>query len=169
MKEIFEAAIGMFFITMLTIVSMACITASIDAKNADTTKTMYIAEIEDSHFAAQVLQNVFIQVAKDDKYDVKMTVYHKYFASQPESTNSITTANGKDGLFNSDGNKVDIASLFNPDGTVRDGIGEMFDVDGNPIIGNTSDVYMVRLELTFAYSFNYLDDYVTHNLIGYAR
>ena len=133
MKEIFEAALGMFFMVMMTVVSMTCIATSIDAKNADATKTAYIAQIEDSNFSSQVLQDIFNESLTDGKYTVKMTLYHKAYDSIPGSSNMTTFA-------------TDASS-----------------------VGNTSDVYMVRLELSFDYAFKYWNDVVTHNLMGYAR
>ena len=43
------------------------------------------------------------------------------------------------------------------------------DVNSSADIPNTSDVYMVRLQLTFDYKFHFLNSVTRHTLIGYAR
>lgn len=128
MKEIFEAALGTFFLSILMVASLSCISASIDAKNADATKTAYIAEIENSNFSSNVIQAVFDQ-ADADGYDVSMVLYHSPTSPNPAPTTATRASE----------------------------------------VGNTSDVYMVRLELKFNYTFQFLDSVTQHTLLGYAR
>lgn len=128
MKEVFESLIGMFFLIILCTASLSCIAASIDARNADANKSAYIAEIEESNFAGQVIESVFTS-ANNESYDVSMKLYHKH----SDGSNTTTTATSADE------------------------------------VGNTSDVYMVKMQLTFDYSFPFLNSVVSHTLIGYAR
>lgn len=128
MKEIFESILGVFFLTILMAGSLSCISASIDAKNADASKTAYIAEMENSNFSSDVVQKIFEQ-AELDGYDVSMKLYHR----QDSVGDSITIANS------------------------------------SADVGNTSDVYMARMELTFSYSFKFLNNVTQHRLLGYAR
>ena len=75
MKEVMEAFLGLFFFMIIITGSMSVITAAIDAKNADASKTGYIAEIENSNFSSTVLESIFKQ-AESEGYTVSMRVYH---------------------------------------------------------------------------------------------
>ena len=74
MKETFESLLGMFFLLLLMTVSMSCVAAGIDAYHADSVKTRYVQNIEDSHFSTDVLRQVFDSADKEG-YDVDMTLY----------------------------------------------------------------------------------------------
>lgn len=74
MKETFESLLGMFFLLLLMTVSMSCVAAGIDAYHADSVKTQYVQNIEDSHFSTDVLRQVF-DSADEEGYDVDMTLY----------------------------------------------------------------------------------------------
>lgn len=128
MKEIIESLLGVFFLTLIITTSMSCIAASIDYRNADATKTAYIAEIENSNFSSKVIQSVY-EHAESDGYTVAMKLYHR----QGDGTELITTPTSADD------------------------------------VGNTNDVYMVRLQLDFDYSFQFFNIVTQHSLIGYAR
>lgn len=128
MKEALESLLGMFFLAMMTTCSLACIAASIDARNADANKSAYIAEIEESNFASHVIEAVFVD-AEEQGYILKMKLY---------SCNS-------------------------------NGSSTVTEVTSADQVGTTGDVYMIRLQLTFDYSFKFLNSVVTHTLLGYAR
>lgn len=122
--------------------SLTCISAAIDYRNADATKTAYIAEMENSNFSSEVITKIYEQ-AEDDGYDVKMTLYHRQdYLGNPAPT--LTTT-------------VDPSVASNPDSLKN-------------AIGDTSDVYMIRVQLDFDYSFAFFNNAVTkHTLFGYAR
>ena len=136
MKEIIEGLTSMFFLMLMFTLSMCCISSAIDYRNADATKTSYIAEIENSNFSRQVMSGIFNE-AEADGYVVRAKLYHR------------------------DGAKAPTEVVLNADEDFED-------VDAK--IGDTSDVYMVRLEIDFNFQFPLLKIAPkTHTIIGYAR
>lgn len=93
MKEIFEAFLGLFFLVLLMVGGMSIVSAGIDARNADATKTSYVAEIENSDFSASVLGGI-IADASEDGYAVKVDLYHQDPAGTRKVTPGITSASG---------------------------------------------------------------------------
>lgn len=91
MKEIIEGWVGVFMIMLLVTASVGCISASIDYRNADASKTGYIAEIENSNFSAPVMAKVF-EHANEDGYTVKLRLYHRSVDGTSESITSPATA-----------------------------------------------------------------------------
>jgi len=77
MKEIFEAILGIFLITLMLVGSLSCISASIDAKNADATKTAYISELENSNYSKEIMTKIFEDAAKRN-YQVKLAIYDSH-------------------------------------------------------------------------------------------
>lgn len=146
MKEIIEAFVGLFFFMLLTTTSLSVITTSIDAKNADEIKSGYVTEMENSNFSAPVIQKIFAE-AESEGYVVDMKVYH----NQVGTSNLVTEVNAQ---------KWDVAA----NKYVYRSASELA-----TLIGNTSDVYMVRIQVTFDYSFPLLDVVTPHTIIGYAR
>lgn len=141
MKEIIEAFVGLFFFMLLTTTSLSVITASIDAKNADEIKSGYVTEMENSNFSAPVIQRIFAE-AETEGYTIEMKLYH----NQVGTSNLVTNVNAK----NADGTYKSSSVLVSE-------------------IGDTSDVYMVRLQVSFDYSFPLLNQVTPHTIIGYAR
>ncbi|MDO4595498.1 MAG: hypothetical protein Q4B30_00765 [Coriobacteriaceae bacterium] len=129
MKELFESILGTFLLLLLMVGGLTCVTASVDAMNADKAKTEYVTRIEDSNFSKVVLQQTF-DSADEAGYDVKMTVYRD----------------------KEDGSREVVKNIED-----KSGLG---DVDGT---------YMVRLELTFDYSFPFMNALSKHTLLGYAK
>lgn len=74
MKEIFEATLGLFFLTLIMVGSLSCISASIDARNADATKTAYITELENSNYSKDTMVKVFEDAGKRS-YTVRFSLY----------------------------------------------------------------------------------------------
>lgn len=74
MKQIFETFLGMFFLFLLIVCSMTCLSAAVDARNADKYKTEYIAQMENSDYAQGVVEKVF-EDAADQDYEIKMMFY----------------------------------------------------------------------------------------------
>ena len=141
MKEVMEAFLGTFFMLLMSATSLSCISAAIDYRNADATKTAYIAEMENSNFSSKVIAQICEQAEKDG-YDVQLTLYHSQdYLGSP--TPKLTTK---------------YPDESNPNLSLEDAI------------GNTSDVYMIRVQLDSDYSFDFFNNAVTkHTLIGYAR
>ena len=77
MKEVFESLLGAFFIVLVTVASVACITTSIDARNADAAVQAYVTEIEHSNFSPGVVGSVFDQASEDGYDDVSITVFER--------------------------------------------------------------------------------------------
>jgi hypothetical protein len=93
MKEIFEAFLGLFFLLLLMVGGMSIIGAGIDARNADATKTGYVAELENSNFSASVLKGVLADAAGQG-YDLKVDLYHQTPSGTRTMTQGITTSAG---------------------------------------------------------------------------
>lgn len=93
MKEIFEAFLGLFFLTLLMVGGMSVIGAGIDARNADATKTGYIAELENSNFSASVLDGVLAD-ANSQGYALKVDLYHQDASGNRTMSQGISSAAG---------------------------------------------------------------------------
>lgn len=93
MKEIFESFLGLFFLTLLMVGGMSVIGAGIDARNADASKTSYIAEMEDSNFSASVLQGVLLS-AQDEGYILSVDLYKQDAAGVRTVAQGVTAATG---------------------------------------------------------------------------
>lgn len=93
MKEIFEAFLGLFFLTLLMVGGMSVIGAGIDARNADATKTGYIAELENSNFSASVLNGVLTD-ANNQGYALKVDLYHQDASGNRTMSQGVTSATG---------------------------------------------------------------------------
>lgn len=93
MKEIFEVWLGVFFLALLMVGGVSIIGAGIDARNADATKTSYIAEIENSNFSPSVLTGVLADAADQD-YEVSLDVYNRDDAGVQTVTKNVTSASG---------------------------------------------------------------------------
>lgn len=93
MKEIFEAFLGLFFLALLMVGGMSIVSAGIDARNADASKTSYVAEIENSNFSASVLGGVIADAAEDG-YAVSVDLYHQDPSGARAVTKGITSAAG---------------------------------------------------------------------------
>lgn len=132
MKQLFETFLGMFFLFLLIVCSMTCISAGVDARNADKYKTEYIAQMENSDYAQGVIEKVFEDAAEQD-YELKM-VFYKDVNGTMSTTPEVST----------------IEEFHN-------------------LVGDTTGVYMVRLQLTFPYLFPMLEATTHHTLLGYAR
>lgn len=76
MKEIFEVWLGIFFLALLMVGGMSIISAGIEARNADATKTNYIAELEDSNFSASVM-SALLTDAQNNDYELSLDLYHQ--------------------------------------------------------------------------------------------
>lgn len=77
MKEVFESLLGTFFIIIAIVASVACITTSIDARNADAAVQAYVTEIEHSNFSPSVVGSVFDQAAEDGYDNVSIVVFER--------------------------------------------------------------------------------------------
>lgn len=93
MKEIFEAFLGLFFLMLVMVGGMSIVGASIDARNANASKTSYIAEMEDSNFSASVLQGVLVE-AEAEGYAVKVDLYRQDSAGVRTITKGVTAGAG---------------------------------------------------------------------------
>ena len=132
MKQLFETFLGMFFLFLLIVCSMTCISAGVDARNADKYKTEYIAQMENSNYAQHVVEKIF-EDAEEQEYEIKMLFYKDVNGTMSTSP--------------------EVSSI------------EEFQTQ----VGDTTGVYMVRLELTFPYMFPMLEATTHHTLLGYAR
>lgn len=93
MKEIFEVWLGVFFLALLMVGGMSIISAGIDARNADATKTNYVAEIQNSNFSASVIDGVMSDAAEDG-YDVTIDLYRQDASGARSTTIGLTTGWG---------------------------------------------------------------------------
>lgn len=132
MKQLFETFMGMFFLFFLIVCSMACLSAAVDARNADKYKTEYIAQMENSDFAQGVVEKVFAD-AEEHGYKISLRFYKDLGGAMSTSP------------------EVKNASQFRSQ------------------IGDTTGTYMVKLTLTFDYSFGLMKSFTSHTLLGYAK
>ena len=93
MKEIFESFLGVFLLLLLMVGGMSVIAAGIDSRNADATKTGYIAELENSNFSASVLGGVLADAASQG-YALKVDLYHQDPSGARTMTQGITNTAG---------------------------------------------------------------------------
>lgn len=165
MKAVFEAIIGVFCMMLVVVSCMVCIVAGLDYKNAVSMKSIYIGQIEESNFTSSVLTNIIkdsiskkyndVSDADGNSHSPFMILYHK----QTETgTNNVTP--------------VYVVRDGSP--TPPDSVGVVIDSSGNIISSNfpsdTSDVYMVQLNLVFNYSFEPFNvNSKNRTLVGYAR
>lgn len=90
MKEIFESWLGIFFLAILMVGGISIINAGIDARNADASKSGYIAEIENSNFSAEVMRSVFAE-AESEGYELSIDLYHETLDGQRRVDKGITS------------------------------------------------------------------------------
>lgn len=93
MKEIFEAFLGLFFLVLVMVGGMSVIGASIDARNADASKTSYIAEMENSNFSASVMSGVLADAA-DQGYELSVDLYHENPSGERTISKNISASTG---------------------------------------------------------------------------
>lgn len=91
MKEIFEVWLGVFFLALVMVGGISIIGAGIDARNADATKTAYIAEIESSNFSGPVLTAV-LDDARTQGYEASLDIYSRNDAGVASITKGVTSA-----------------------------------------------------------------------------
>lgn len=90
MKQIFETFLGTFFLFLLIVCSVSCVSAAVDARNADKYKTEYIAQLENSDFARGVVDKVF-EDAAEQKYKLSM-VFYKDLGGAMSTSPEVTSA-----------------------------------------------------------------------------
>lgn len=90
MKEVLEYMIGVIFFVLLIGASINCVSAAVDARNADKMKIACIKELEDSNFSTSVMNKVFTDVEKEG-YKVAMVVYSQLDGKSTKT--SIASAN----------------------------------------------------------------------------
>lgn len=93
MKEIFEAFLGVFFLILLMVTGVSILGAGIDSRNADASKTSYIAEMENSHFSASVLQEVLVN-AQAEGYVLTVDLYRQDATGARTISKGITAGAG---------------------------------------------------------------------------
>ena len=128
MKEIFEAFIGIFFLTLLSITSVSVISASIDNSNANTYHTAIVTEFEESNFSPSVI-SALGNAAANEGYELDLT------------------------LFRESGTPTVLR----------------FDETSRPAVGDTSDVYLAEVNLTFDFTFSFVEAVTPHTIKGFAR
>ncbi len=76
MSQVVKAFVGIFFITMFTMLGAGIVGAQLESAYARDYKESVIAEIENSDLSQQVIDSCIAQ-AKKDGYDLTVQVYKK--------------------------------------------------------------------------------------------
>lgn len=74
MKVVIVVFVEVFFLLLLMVGGVSIIGAGIDARNADATKSGYVAELENSNFSPRVIGGLF-EDASTQGYDLTLTLY----------------------------------------------------------------------------------------------